>query len=213
MDDFAKFSEPSLPPQKEFYSSLTDEDITDEDYEHAKKSLEVELEELRKSEEPVEKEVPVEKKRELQTLQVNLGNNFQQNSRLFLNFLQVSLGKNFKQDPRPFLDFLQKMTGPANNLRLVELPGGFTEKVSTVLDQQLKAARDQGARDCEEQVMKCLNETNFYSLLGIGLVTLFFWWKEKEEEEEEEEKKKGFPGPTFNFIQINLGHDSSKTKD
>ncbi|CAB4011090.1 Hypothetical predicted protein, partial [Paramuricea clavata] len=37
MDDFVKFSEPSLPPQEEFYSSLTDEGITDEDYEHAKK--------------------------------------------------------------------------------------------------------------------------------------------------------------------------------
>ncbi|CAB4034102.1 RNA-directed DNA polymerase from mobile element jockey [Paramuricea clavata] len=37
MDNFRKFSEPSLPPRKGFYSSLTDEDITDEDYEHAKK--------------------------------------------------------------------------------------------------------------------------------------------------------------------------------
>ncbi|CAB3980452.1 RNA-directed DNA polymerase from mobile element jockey [Paramuricea clavata] len=37
MNDFKKFSEPSLPPQKEFYSSLTDEDITNEDYEHAQK--------------------------------------------------------------------------------------------------------------------------------------------------------------------------------
>ncbi|CAB3989585.1 RNA-directed DNA polymerase from mobile element jockey [Paramuricea clavata] len=37
MDNFQKFSEPSLPPQKEFYSSLTDEDITNEDYNHAQK--------------------------------------------------------------------------------------------------------------------------------------------------------------------------------
>ncbi|CAB4028969.1 Hypothetical predicted protein [Paramuricea clavata] len=67
MDEFKKFSEPSLPSQKEFYSSLTDEGITDEDYLHAQK----ELEELRKSDEPVKEEVPIEKKRELQVFSIS----------------------------------------------------------------------------------------------------------------------------------------------
>ncbi|CAB3977324.1 Hypothetical predicted protein [Paramuricea clavata] len=37
MDGFSKFSEPSLPSKEKFFSSLTDENITDEDYEHAQK--------------------------------------------------------------------------------------------------------------------------------------------------------------------------------
>lgn len=36
MDDFSRFDEKCLPPKEAFYSKLTDEEITDEDYEHAK---------------------------------------------------------------------------------------------------------------------------------------------------------------------------------
>ena len=37
MDSFQRFNETSLPPKEAFHSSLTDSDISDEDYEHAKK--------------------------------------------------------------------------------------------------------------------------------------------------------------------------------
>ena len=37
MDSWKRFSETKLPSKKEFYSSLYTEDITDGDYEHAKK--------------------------------------------------------------------------------------------------------------------------------------------------------------------------------
>ena len=37
LDDFDKLNETQLPPKKEFYSKLRGEDISDEDYEHAKK--------------------------------------------------------------------------------------------------------------------------------------------------------------------------------
>ncbi|PFX15106.1 hypothetical protein AWC38_SpisGene20691 [Stylophora pistillata] len=37
MSSIEKFGETELPPKREFYSKLTDCDITDEDYEHAKK--------------------------------------------------------------------------------------------------------------------------------------------------------------------------------
>ena len=36
MDDWEKFDEPSLPETKGLYSHLNMEDITDEDYAHAK---------------------------------------------------------------------------------------------------------------------------------------------------------------------------------
>ena len=36
MDSFDKFNEPNLPTKEEFYSILTDESITDEQYKHAK---------------------------------------------------------------------------------------------------------------------------------------------------------------------------------
>ena len=36
-DSWKRFSETKLPSKKEFYSSLYTEDITDGDYEHAKK--------------------------------------------------------------------------------------------------------------------------------------------------------------------------------
>ena len=35
MDNFKKFDETNLPPKEEFFSKLNDEDITDEDFEHA----------------------------------------------------------------------------------------------------------------------------------------------------------------------------------
>ena len=35
MDSFERFDETSLPPQEAFYSSLSDEGITDDDYKHA----------------------------------------------------------------------------------------------------------------------------------------------------------------------------------
>ena len=38
MDSFDRFDEDQLPPQSKFYSSLSDEGITDKDYEHAKAS-------------------------------------------------------------------------------------------------------------------------------------------------------------------------------
>ena len=34
MNSFDKFDDRNLPPKKEFYSLLTDEDINDEDYKH-----------------------------------------------------------------------------------------------------------------------------------------------------------------------------------
>ncbi|CAB3987894.1 Hypothetical predicted protein [Paramuricea clavata] len=128
MDDFGKFSEPSLPSQKEFYSSLTDEDITDEDYEHAKKiDLEYngscefpsarELEELRKSEEPVEEEKKVEEKRELQIFSIPA------TTEGIVNFAReritqkaskgncISLGNNSQKNSRSFLNFLQVSLG------------------------------------------------------------------------------------------------------
>ena len=37
MDSWEKFDETSLPPKKDFYSELILEDISDSDYEHAKK--------------------------------------------------------------------------------------------------------------------------------------------------------------------------------
>ena len=37
MDDWAKFNERSLPEKEDFYSHLNIEDITDADYEHAKR--------------------------------------------------------------------------------------------------------------------------------------------------------------------------------
>ena len=37
MDDWGKFNETSLPEKVDFYSHLNMEDITDEDYEHAKR--------------------------------------------------------------------------------------------------------------------------------------------------------------------------------
>ena len=40
MDNFDKFYDKELPPKHEFYSKLKDEEITDEDYKHAKKSME-----------------------------------------------------------------------------------------------------------------------------------------------------------------------------
>ena len=40
VDSWEKFSETSLPPKEEFYSSLTDEHITEEEYEHAQESME-----------------------------------------------------------------------------------------------------------------------------------------------------------------------------
>ena len=38
MDDWEKFSETSLPANKDFYSHLNMEDITDTDYAHAKRN-------------------------------------------------------------------------------------------------------------------------------------------------------------------------------
>ena len=35
VDSMRKLDETSLPPKEAFYSKLTDEDITDEDYQHA----------------------------------------------------------------------------------------------------------------------------------------------------------------------------------
>ena len=40
MDSWERFNETSLPPKKDFYSELTLEDITDNDYNHAKKVFE-----------------------------------------------------------------------------------------------------------------------------------------------------------------------------
>ena len=40
MDSWEKFDETSLPPKKDFYSELILEDISDSDYEHAKKVFE-----------------------------------------------------------------------------------------------------------------------------------------------------------------------------
>ena len=37
MDSFERFSETQLPEKEKFYSSLSGEGITDEEYEHAKK--------------------------------------------------------------------------------------------------------------------------------------------------------------------------------
>ena len=37
MDDWRKFNETSLPEKEDFYSDLNMEDITDVDYEHAKR--------------------------------------------------------------------------------------------------------------------------------------------------------------------------------
>ena len=39
MDDWEKFNETTLSEKEEFYSNLDMEDITDQDYMHAKKSL------------------------------------------------------------------------------------------------------------------------------------------------------------------------------
>ena len=40
MDDWKKFNETSLPDNKEFYSNLNMEDITDLDYNHVKRICE-----------------------------------------------------------------------------------------------------------------------------------------------------------------------------
>ena len=40
MDSFGKFGDQQLPPKEEFYSILTDEGISDEQYQHAQKILE-----------------------------------------------------------------------------------------------------------------------------------------------------------------------------
>ena len=40
MDSFGKFRDQQLPPKEEFYSILTDEGISDEQYQHAQKILE-----------------------------------------------------------------------------------------------------------------------------------------------------------------------------
>ena len=40
MDSSEKFKETKLPPKEAFYSRLSDEGISDEDYEHARKVLE-----------------------------------------------------------------------------------------------------------------------------------------------------------------------------
>ena len=37
MDSWEKFNETALPPKKDFYSNLTLEDISDEDYTHVQK--------------------------------------------------------------------------------------------------------------------------------------------------------------------------------
>ena len=39
MDSWKKFDETLLPDKKDFYSNLSMEDITDVDYNHAKKSM------------------------------------------------------------------------------------------------------------------------------------------------------------------------------
>ena len=39
MDSWERFDETSLPDKEAFYSSLNIEDITDDDYNHAKKSV------------------------------------------------------------------------------------------------------------------------------------------------------------------------------
>lgn len=39
MDSFQKFGDQQLPPKEDFYSILTDEGISDEQYEHAQKVL------------------------------------------------------------------------------------------------------------------------------------------------------------------------------
>ena len=36
MDSFSKFNDTVLPQKKDFYSLLNDEDISDDDYNHAK---------------------------------------------------------------------------------------------------------------------------------------------------------------------------------
>ena len=41
MDSWEKFDETSLPPKKDFYSNLNLENISDEDYSHAKKVWDV----------------------------------------------------------------------------------------------------------------------------------------------------------------------------
>ena len=41
MDSFEKFDETSLPDKKAFYSNLSLEDISDEDYTHAQKVWDV----------------------------------------------------------------------------------------------------------------------------------------------------------------------------
>ena len=41
MDSWEKFEETSLPPKKDFYNKLNLEDISDHDYEHAKKVWDV----------------------------------------------------------------------------------------------------------------------------------------------------------------------------
>ena len=41
MDSFERFTETNLPDKQKFYSKLTDEHITDEEYEHAQKVWEV----------------------------------------------------------------------------------------------------------------------------------------------------------------------------
>ena len=41
MDRWEKFDETTLPPKKDFYSNLTWEDISDEDYAHAQKVWDV----------------------------------------------------------------------------------------------------------------------------------------------------------------------------
>ena len=41
MDSWERFNKTSLPPIESFYSELNKEDVTDEDYNHAKKVWEV----------------------------------------------------------------------------------------------------------------------------------------------------------------------------
>ena len=43
VSSLSKFDETQLPPQKEFYSKLNDENITDEEYQHAQSATQSSL--------------------------------------------------------------------------------------------------------------------------------------------------------------------------